>query len=508
MKKYLFSTFICSLLALVGCQQNDELIDLPTNNGEKVTVTANIQGSGNTRVTLTDQGTSGIKVDWNASGEKFNVYGKTGDVQEFTQTSGNQFSGTLPETTGDYYMASYNCTYTYDVDSEELELSYDLSQQDGTLNKSYVMMSCEAEDTDPLTFNFKHHTFILKPTFKVGEETLANNTITKIVMGALEAPKANDWDVETITITREASAGDIYIFVPQTKKPLSNYYTNKKIPFEVTAGGKEYTAEFTITNTSEIGLLAGYLYTAEVELTEKIPYVTFSAAGTQQLYMTSYKTGLQYSLNGGDWTTLNAPVNFGGTLGDLRLKGTLTNGTGGSNIRFAYANVPVACTGDIRTLIAGDNYTTIPGGQKIFTSLFKNCTQLTSAPKLPLTGVSIRGYKEMFYNCTSLTTAPELPATTLSESCYESMFVNCTSLTTAPVLPATKLVRYCYRQMFNGCSSLNSITMLATDISESRCLDSWVTGVAETGTFTKAASMTSLAEGTNGIPSGWTVVSQ
>lgn len=59
--------------------------------------------------------------------------------------------------------------------------------------------------------------------------------------------------------------------------------------------------------------------------------------------------------------------------------------------------------------------------------------------------------------------------------------------------------------MFNGCSSLNNITMLATDISAQGCLGKWVGGVAPTGTFTKAASMTSLPTGVNGIPSGWTI---
>ena len=47
--------------------------------------------------------------------------------------------------------------------------------------------------------------------------------------------------------------------------------------------------------------------------------------------------------------------------------------------------------------------------------------------------------------------------------------------------------------------------MLATDISANGCLIGWMSGVAAIGTFTKAASMTSLSTGANGIPSGWTV---
>ena len=48
--------------------------------------------------------------------------------------------------------------------------------------------------------------------------------------------------------------------------------------------------------------------------------------------------------------------------------------------------------------------------------------------------------------------------------------------------------------------------MLATDISASNCLRFWTWHVAKTGTFTKAAEMTSLPSGDSGIPSGWTVV--
>ena len=62
--------------------------------------------------------------------------------------------------------------------------------------------------------------------------------------------------------------------------------------------------------------------------------------------------------------------------------------------------------------------------------------------------------------------------------------------------------------MFNSCSSLNNITMLATDISATNCLNNWVKGVSATGTFTKAASMTTLPAGDSGIPSGWTVVNK
>ena len=114
----------------------------------------------------------------------------------------------------------------------------------------------------------------------------------------------------------------------------------------------------------------------------------------------------------------------------------------------------------------------------------------------------------LFYGCSTIISAENmiLPATTLGNYCYTRMFQNCTSLTSVPVLPAPTLAQGCYSSIFSGCSNVNNITMLATDISASGSLSNWVSNVAATGTFTKAASMTTLPTGNNGIPSGWTVV--
>ena len=81
-------------------------------------------------------------------------------------------------------------------------------------------------------------------------------------------------------------------------------------------------------------------------------------------------------------------------------------------------------------------------------------------------------------------------------------------------LPATTLVDHCYYEMFQNCTNLRNIIVLATDISADYCLKDWVSGVASTGTFTKAASLIQGSEtgqiptGTSGIPEGWTVVNK
>ncbi len=140
-----------------------------------------------------------------------------------------------------------------------------------------------------------------------------------------------------------------------------------------------------------------------------------------------------------------------------------------------------------------------------YSHMFDSCTSLTEAPDLPATNLADFCYCGMFYGCTSITKVPALPATSLAKGCYDNMFYGCKSLETAPALPATKLADYCYSYMFGGCTSLNSVKCLATDISAKNCLKDWLSGVASTGTFVKAASMTGWPSGQNGIPSGWTV---
>ena len=173
------------------------------------------------------------------------------------------------------------------------------------------------------------------------------------------------------------------------------------------------------------------------------------------------------------------------------------------------ANVGFKVGGDFRSLFLGDKVReTSPLIENCFHDMFYN-SNLTDFYEniLYYPRLAAGCYSRMFYGCSNLTTASQLPATTLADGCYYNMFSNCSSLTTAPELPATTLVDNCYMDMFNGCSKLNYIKMLATDISARDCLYNWVENVSPTGTFVKNPNMTSLPTGTDGIPEGWTVIS-
>ncbi len=197
------------------------------------------------------------------------------------------------------------------------------------------------------------------------------------------------------------------------------------------------------------------------------PYVTFTANREQKFKMTTTDdytiSGLQYSVNNGKWenVVVDKEVTFGGTNGNLRLRGTNIKGTADgsdwySTITFTDPTVDVACTGDIRTLLDWRIYNIVETNNAMFCSLFNGCSVLTSAPELPATKLAEDCYYQMFSGCTNLTAAPELPATTLENSCYRDMFRSCTKLTSAPELPATTLANYCYYGMFEKCTNLTS----------------------------------------------------
>ena len=213
---------------------------------------------------------------------------------------------------------------------------------------------------------------------------------------------------------------------------------------------------------------------------EYIPYVTFTAEKAQKFMMKTngnYNiSGLEYSVNFGDWTTVeaNKEVTFGGTNGDLRLRGTNTDGTASaldkySTITFTDSNVPVACTGDIRTLLDWDNYTTVNTENAMFIKLFENCSVLTSAPELPATSLAYNCYYCMFSGCTNLKSAPKLPAKALANQCYAYMFAGCKNLKTAPELPAEVLANQCYDSMFLGCTNLKTAPKLPAKTSRMYC---------------------------------------
>ena len=499
MKKLLVTTWMAALTALVGCQQNDELLtnpEAPTTGGKQITVSAHIQNGGGSRVALTETQDENqnptVKVEWRKDAnnpETFTLYqmdvpattsdetsndggAAGGDAGSgdggasvavpftFTQVNGtNQFTGEVDE--------NYNGTY------EAVYGEGNLAQQNGTLNQEecvYMVAEGITDLTQPITF--EHQTAILKAVFKVGDAALNLSNISDIVMRNVTPFPGEKSSTITITPAAQASSDDVYIFLPAS----SDYAAGHSFTFGVTTTNFDYY-EATLTIPAEMSVVKGKLYTATMALTTAIPYVTFSALEEQEMVIQkpeSLTVDIEYSVNGDNWGK-GSVITFGGANGDLRLRATSEVGTsvGGDEytyrILFTKPNVPVACTGDIRTLVDSVNYATVNTENARFCKLFSGCTQLTSAPALPATTLAQSCYQQMFYGCTSLTSAPKLPATTLADYCYQNMFRGCTQLTTAPVLPATTLTQSCYSNMFLSCISLNAAPALPVTTLKPNC---------------------------------------
>ena len=198
---------------------------------------------------------------------------------------------------------------------------------------------------------------------------------------------------------------------------------------------------------------------------------------------------LHYSKNGGERTTITSADTINVNAGDvLELYGNNAcfylrqAGTSPRNARF-FIRFKCNIYGNIMSIFNGDDFKTnsefTSGYENQCVYLFDNC-KIVDASKLIL------------------------PATMLAFNCYGNMFESCDFLTSAPELPAATLVDYCYYNMFYGCTSLNYIKCLATNISATEALGSWVENVATSGTFVKKAGV-SWPSGVGGIPSGWTV---
>ena len=378
------------------------------------------------------------------------------------------------------HLGGYNFMYT----TVNTDASGDASIQFknlGSVMQLQLTVSNAATYTD-IYISSDGAEFITKGTANMADGNItATETSATIHLGFESGITLNAGDVLTANILVapvDMSGSTLTITLTDTEEKT----------YEVTTAGKN--------------MLQGkaYLYEGTMIDDSTVPYVTFTAVSEQTLQMTQAVSTLEYSVNGGNWTELGtAQVTFGGSYGNLRLRGKNIYGTAidfnnnvYSTIQFGNAS-EVNCTGDIRTLIDYENYSTVDTSNARFFRLFYGCTSLTQAPVLPATTLADYCYFDMFYGCTALTQAPELPATTLAYYCYGQMFYGCTSLTQAPELPATNLAGGCYTTMFMGCTSLTQAPELHATNLVYRCYYGMFSGCTAL-TQTPELPVTNLAE--------------
>ena len=501
MKKYILilSAALTLMFGFAACTE----LETPMNEQNETTVTtimATIESDMISRVALTDDETNRVlKVAWKTGDDfKINV---NGNDYTFTYTENDEFECTdpnFPET----FTAAGTATATYPATAPA-----DYKEQPGTLDGSAEFITMTAtldvearQSTSNMELKFKHNTAVVK--LNLSNEDFAGKSVTSIGLKAGGTP---------VVTASEALTGDAdgsvtaYLVIPSASFAMAG------ITIHATCNGNSYSASL-----SDKTLQAGKLYNVNKQMTaaptDDSACITFGCSGYEELGLemhpnarTALSGKLEYSVGGGEWRAIESGdfdtynmfwISFGGSLGDLRLRGKSSLGTAISaaettQINFWEENNDVTCTGDIRTLIDWENYETVSTSDARFKGLFADCDILISAPDLPATELASHCYENMFKDCTNLVDGPdELPATHLPESCYafmfsgcykleevpemptttqvtveESccsfMFYNCQSIVTGPsVLPATILAIACYEHMFHGCVNLTTAPAL------------------------------------------------
>lgn len=374
-------------------------------------------------------------------------------------------------------------------------------QSDGAGIAAADYMTCSQQITrdgdNPVSLNFERRMarIVVRPIFNnqfnsvdytVSEITVCGNTKGysggTVASGTVEVAAYRHTDGHFYALLSPTSASSAtFIKVKVVKNGGTEEYPLEAKGIIATEAGKSYIVNLTVgKNVASVARVTVSDWSSKDSITgsetDQIPYLTFSAANEQTFTMDfdanhclepfRLPTGeyFEYSVGGGKWVpfTSTVSVDFGGTLGNLRLRGTSSYGTASgynytplSIIKFVY-DTPVACTGDIRTLVNYKDYAKADTENARFCCLFQDCKQLTSAPDLPAPKLAEYCYASMFKGCDRLTEAPDLPAKNLAESCYYSMFEGCEKLTKAPELPAIGLIRHCYHSMFKNCRSLTT----------------------------------------------------
>ena len=504
-----------AILALSACSESEDLLSAFHSAPNAVRITAQVgKASANGFTRSNPLGTTEEQAKFNendeisvqADGQDAVTYkydGKEWQPQgdKFLKWESNEMNFTA------YYPASFNGTINQPTEYNSLKSLADAD---------FMSFRGEQSNTDKsnqltLVMN-RMMARVVVEIAGFNDQYTTNATVNSLSICGVKAYKHSDNKFYALidpSSTPSTTAPFLSLEVADGESKATEKYTTTPTTF---VAGKSYTYKLTVgkNKISVSGITVADwdntgIITEGSKAEQIIPYVTFTANGEQKFKMTTKNytiSGLEYSVNDGEWATVEAgtEVTFGGTNGNLRLRGTNTYGTASawnkySTITFTN-NVNVTCTGDIRTLMNWRNYSTVDTQYAKFCYLFKDCAVLTSAPELPATKLADDCYNSMFQGCTSLTAAPNLNATTLADGCYSGMFYGCTSLTAAPELNATTLVSHCYTYMFESCTSLTSAPELKATTLAASCYDNMFYGCTKLSTVTMLAPSDQISKAT------------
>lgn len=488
--------YLCTLLILVGCTDMS-MEDVSVKSIEEFYATFENTDS---RTYVDDQ----IRMRWTAE-DRVTIFRKNTYNREymFTGKTGANSGGFRQVSTDDDFWFGYDVKANYaiyphsadtELDETELYITYNMPSEQTYVENSFGLganvMVAVADDAQLMFKNVGSYLRVrlygesvsvssITLTSKGGEAIAGKAKITPTMGGNPTCEMiGNGQSIRLVcpapvTISSDAdNPTDFWIVVPPVtfSKGFSVVVENSDGDTQVFDVDKSVTFKRNSYNN----------LSREVKFESEIPYLTFTADAEQTFTMSQPVLTLEYSVNGSEWLELGVnTVTFGGTYGDLRLRGKSRIGTrgNGQHSRVIFGrNTFVSCRGDIRTLVDFENYSTADTSGAYFSSLFKDCVNLTTSPDLPTTALASDCYLSMFEGCTNLKIAPELPATILASQCYSFMFKGCTNLKVAPKLPATTLTFNCYMGMFYNCENLTTAPELPATILASGCYDGMFSG--------------------------------
>lgn len=255
------------------------------------------------------------------------------------------------------------------------------------------------------------------------------------------------------------------------------------------------------------------------DIPSTVNYLKFTTVDENGSTYAFSKSGLEYSIDGGEWTTLAANTNTPNVPKDsnIRFRGYLEpNGSEGIG-RFSSSG-KFDAEGDLMTLLYGEYYVGQTGkyADYMFRQMF-TLTKIVNAYNLVIpynSGSYSYSCYYMFNFCSELEVAPkELKGDTyVSNYSFYQMFGNCPKLTKTPIIWYTFPAYDSMSNMFVNDTLLSEVYLMQTNNNnhvDSLRSGNWLKGVAATGTFYMSQDATwdsTVSRDANGIPAGWTIV--
>lgn len=312
-----------------------------------------------------------------------------------------------------------------------------------------------------------------------------NGTITNPGTCYFKEYTDGSWDNYIVTI----DAGEMAYPVGKIGGVFQRYWTSHDIPGLMAAGGRTPGAWLMNHKDFWHGVAMGLKskgLPANSYRYNGANYLTFASADPFTIGVYNAKKNwdgiLEYSTDLANWNEWDGTNTIASAEHDgeqrIYMRGsgnTVITGNSWSvtsydtkKYNFVLSGSNIRCEGNIENLL---DYETVANGEHpdmgnyCFASLFYDCRELITAPKLPSIKLTYGCYGGMFSTCIKLTASPELPATELATDCYRDMFRYCNGLTVAPKLPATILAKGCYARMFEGSDGLKIVPSLpATEL--------------------------------------------